>query len=235
MQLHFARIIDGKTAMLDEEESTHITKSLRKKIGDEVDLMDGNGFFYTASIKEIKKKETYLAIINRINVPLPWNFNLHLAVAPTKNIDRIEWFLEKAVEIGLNSFTPIYCKHSERRNIRTDRLEKIALAAAKQSRKSILTKINEPLPFEAFLLQNDCNQGFIAHCQKENLESLASVNEIQTDSSVTILIGPEGDFSKDEIEMAITKNYKEISLSTSRLRTETAALVACMTFHLKEK
>jgi 16S rRNA (uracil1498-N3)-methyltransferase len=235
MQLHFAKIIDDKTAILDEEETMHITKSLRKKIGDEVNLMDGMGFFYLAKIKEIRKKEIILAIIRKSAVSLPWNFNLHMAVAPTKNIERIEWLLEKAVEIGLNTFTPIYCRHSERRNIRIDRLEKIALAAAKQSRKSILTKINEPLSFEEFLMQNKKEQGFIAHCQKDDLGSLGSSFENIPNCSVSVLIGPEGDFSETEIELAISKNYKEVSLGKSRLRTETAALVACMTLHLKDK
>ncbi len=194
--------------------------------------MLGKGVFYEAEIIECSKKAVKLKILKKDFRPLPWSFNLHIALAPTKNIDRTEWFLEKAVEIGLNRYTPLRCRHSERKQLRVDRLEKIALAAAKQSQKSFFTKIDDLCDFEEFVHNNQADQKFIAHCQNDNLPELQSIFVPQKDCSVLILVGPEGDFSPEEVSLAISLGFKEISLGKSRLRTETAGVAAVHTIQL---
>lgn len=232
MQLYYTNKIENNFAFLDEEEMQHVIKTLRKKIGDQVDLMDGKGSFYHCRIVEIAKRETKLQILSKREESLTWDFNIHLAIAPTKNIDRIEWMLEKAVEIGINELTPIICRHSERKQLRIDRLEKIAIAAAKQSRKSFFTKINEAQDFEKLITNATENQKYIAHCQTDNLEQLRDIFRKKTSESVLILIGPEGDFSLEEIKKAESKDFRSVSLGKSRLRTETAGLLACSVFHI---
>jgi len=234
LQLYFTYKINSGFAYLDEEEYIHVVKTLRKKQGDKLQLMDGKGFYYEAEITEIGKKEVSLRILSSREVPLNWDFDLHLAVAPTKNIDRIEWMLEKCVEIGINSFTPILCRHSERKQLRVDRLEKIALAAAKQSQKSVLPKINELIEFTKFVSESTADQKFIAHCQSEDLTDLKNAFEYKSGSSVLVLIGPEGDFSSEEVNFALKHGFRAVSLGKSRLRTETAGLVACHTVQLGE-
>lgn len=232
MQLYYTYKIDSGFAYLDEEEYIHVVKTLRKKQGDKLQLMDGNGFYYEAEITEIGKKEVKLRILSSRREPLNWDFDIHLAVAPTKNIDRIEWMLEKCVEIGINSFTPILCRHSERKQLRVDRLEKIALAAAKQSQKSVLPKINELTDFDKFVKEAKAEQKFIAHCQSNELSELKNAFEYKPEGSVLVLIGPEGDFSPEEVALAISFGFKAVSLGKSRLRTETAGLVACHTVQI---
>jgi len=232
LQLYHTYNINSGFAFLDEEEYIHVVKTLRKKQGDRLDLMDGKGAYYEAEIAEIGKKEVKLRILSSREISLNWDFDLQLAVAPTKNIDRIEWMLEKCVEIGINSFTPILCRHSERKQIRTDRLHKIALAAAKQSQKSVLTKINELTDFAKFISEATATQKFIAHCQSSDLPELKNAFEYSAGTSVLVLIGPEGDFSPEEIDLALKHGFKAISLGKSRLRTETAGLVACHTVQL---
>ncbi len=232
MQLYFTYKIESDFAFLDEEEYIHVVKTLRKKQGDRLELMDGKGFYYGAEITEIGKKEVKLRILSSREIPLNWDFDLQLAVAPTKNIDRTEWMLEKCVEIGINSFSPILCRHSERKQIRTDRLEKIALAAAKQSQKSVLPKISELTDFGKFVRESKADQKFIAHCQSTELAELKNAFVYSPGTSVLVLIGPEGDFSPDEVALAISHGFKAVSLGKSRLRTETAGLVACHTLQL---
>jgi 16S rRNA (uracil1498-N3)-methyltransferase len=232
MQLYYSYKIDNNFAFLDEEEMQHVIKTLRKKVGDLVDLMDGKGSFYHCKIVEIAKRETKLQILSKREEALTWDFKIHLAIAPTKNIDRIEWLLEKAVEIGINEFTPIICRHSERKQLRIDRLEKIAIAAAKQSRKSFFTKINEAQDFDKLISNSSESQKFIAHCQDENLNELKNEFIKNSNDSVLILIGPEGDFSPEEIKKAEVSSFKSVSLGKSRLRTETAGLLACSIFHI---
>lgn len=232
MQLYYTYKIDLDFAFLDEEEYIHVVKTLRKKLGDILHLMDGKGSFYDAEIVEISKKELKLRILHKKTVDLPWNFDLQLAVAPTKNIDRIEWLIEKCVEIGINSYTSILCRHSERKQLRIDRLEKIALAAAKQSQKSVLPKISALTDFEKFIKSVNSEQRFIAHCQSDQLLELKDAFKYSPGTSVTVMIGPEGDFSPEEVKMALSLGFHPVSLGKSRLRTETAGLVACHTLML---
>jgi 16S rRNA (uracil1498-N3)-methyltransferase len=233
MQLFYTHKIEGNFAYLEDAELRHATKTLRKTVGDQIELMDGQGHYYQAEFVEINKKEAQLKILAQEERPLPWSTAIHIAVAPTKNIDRIEWFLEKAVEIGLNHLTPLLCQHSERKRIRTDRLERIALSAAKQSHKFVLPQIDELSNFPDFIKSAQADQKFIAHCYEEDLPHLFHQFEPAAGQSVLILIGPEGDFSPEEVELALSEGYKAISLGKSRLRTETAALAAVHSLQLK--
>lgn len=212
------------------EEAQHCIKVLRKKEGDEIFLTDGKGNFFDGKIIQAHPKHCIVDILQTIPYPKQWNFNLHIAFAPTKNIDRIEWFAEKATEIGIDCFSPILCDHSERKEIKAQRIEKILVSAMKQSQKAVLPQLDEMLPFSEFVKQDFDGQKYIAHCypgEKPLLKDIYKKGE-----NALILIGPEGDFSEKEVEEAILNGFQPISLGKSRLRTETAALVACHTIHV---
>ncbi len=234
MQLFFTNQIDGGFAHFTEEEARHCLQVLRKKEGAPLQFVDGKGTFYEGIISETGKRHIIAKIIGQrpeFEEPQP---RLHIAVAPTKNMDRYEWFLEKATEIGISQLTPLHCEHSERNRIRPDRMEKILLSAMKQSIRATLPTFNELTDFEAFIKKiapSGDGQRFIAHCRQPNLPHL--FNNCMPDKDVTILIGPEGDFSEGEIKLAETNGFQSISLGKSRLRTETAALAACHIFNLK--
>lgn len=213
----------------DKEESKHIVKVLRKKEGDKIFITNGLGNLFISEIALASEKKCEVKIIE-IKTFTPTPYYIHIAVAPTKMNDRIEWFLEKATEIGIQEITPIICDHSERKIYKTDRAEKIIQSALKQSNQYFLPKINEPQSFTSFINQNYEGQKFIAHCEETNKKSL--VKEAKRESKILILIGPEGDFSSIEIEKAIKNNFIPVSLGNTRLRTETAALVACHTVAL---
>lgn len=212
------------------EEGQHCIKVLRKKEGDEILVTDGMGFFYDAQIIQAHPKHCIINIINTIEAPKKWNFNLQIAFAPTKNIDRIEWFAEKATEIGIDTFSPILCEHSERKEIKAQRIEKILVSAMKQSQKATLPQLDEMIHFKKFVEQRFDGQKFIAHCFPEDKRELKEV--YQKGENVMILIGPEGDFSEKEVGLALKNGFIPVSLGESRLRTETAALVACHTIHV---
>ena len=208
----------------DKEESKHIVKVLRKKDGDILFVTNGLGFlFKTEVILAIDTKCT-VKIVGFEKAATP-NFHLHLAVAPTKMNDRYEWFLEKATEIGVSEITPIICDHSERTQIKIDRFDKIVTSAMKQSNQYYLPKLNEPISFKDFINKQHEGSLFIAHCEDTDRKLLKEL--LQPDDSITLLIGPEGDFSAKEIQMAIEKKFVPVSLGNTRLRTETAAIVAC--------
>lgn len=207
---------------LSEEESKHIIKVLRQQAGDQIGLLDGKGSLFTTEIIDAHPKKCLVKIISREQEPKP-NYSIHIAVAPTKQNDRIEWFVEKATEIGITDITLIECKNSERAKIKIDRLEKKAISAMKQSNRKYLPKINELVDFEKFVSSNP--NGLIAHCY-DNEKSSLSDNFKRNDCP--ILIGPEGDFTTEEIDIAFRNGYKPITLGDNRLRTETAALYACM-------
>jgi len=226
MQLFYNPSISEQTKdfTFDKEESKHIIKVLRKKDGDILFVTNGLGFlFECAIVLGIETKCTVEIVRFEKSANLP--FHLHLAVSPTKMNDRFEWFLEKATEIGISEITPIICEHSERKHITTDRFEKILIAAMKQSNQYYLPKLNAPILYKDLMKRSFSGQIFIAHCEESNKKSMKSLLKPQTD--VTILIGPEGDFSAKEIEIAIESNFIPISLGNTRLRTETAAIVAC--------
>lgn len=227
MQLFYTPGIDApsSTYYLDEEESKHCVKVLRLQAGDIVQLIDGKGNFYTATIKDAHPKRTQLQILTVEADPNKRNHYLHIAVAPTKNIERIEWFLEKATEIGIDEISLIICQRSERKEVRTDRLDKIITSAIKQSLKAWHPKLNEPVALNKFLSVPFDGQRFIAHCEPGDKTDLRYM--IKPLGRYLILVGPEGDFSPQEIRDAIKNGFKAITLGNSRLRTETAALEAC--------
>ena len=232
MQLFFNPNITETTDQFSfsKEESKHITKVLRKKEGDILNITNGKGWLFKAEISIANIKNCVATIIDK-ELQSKHKYNLHLAVAPTKMNDRYEWFLEKATEIGIDSITPIICDHSERKVIKQERFEKILQSAMKQSLNCYLPKLNESIKFIDFIKQDFEGQLFIAHCDVDpklvtgTRKSLKS--ELRPNQEVTILIGPEGDFSVKEIAQALQYDYIPVTLGETRLRTETAAIVAC--------
>ncbi|WP_027879061.1 16S rRNA (uracil(1498)-N(3))-methyltransferase [Mesoflavibacter zeaxanthinifaciens] len=226
MQLFYNSDISeqNNTFTFPKDESRHIVKVLRKKVGDILYITNGNGFLFTAKITIADQKNCVVSIENS-EFKKPTDYKLHLAVAPTKMNDRYEWFLEKATEIGITSITPIFCDHSERKNVKLDRFEKILQSAMKQSLHLYLPTLNQPISFKDYINQGFSGDLFIAHCEETDKKSLKS--EIKPNTEITILIGPEGDFSVNEIETAIKNKFIPVTLGNTRLRTETAAIVAC--------
>ena len=210
--------------ILPEEESLHAVKVLRLHADDEIELVDGKGGYFRAKITLAHHKRCAFEIIDSKLEFGKRNYKLHIAIAPTKNIERLEWFIEKATEIGIDSITPILCRYSERKNIKKERLEKIIVSASKQSKKAYFPILNEFVSFDEFLKTCTAEQKFIAHCYEDDKRILQ--HELSEKSDALILIGPEGDFSKEEVEKAITNGFIPVSLGESRLRTETAGVVA---------
>jgi 16S rRNA (uracil1498-N3)-methyltransferase len=224
MQLFFEP--DIARGFLSEEESMHAVKVLRLQSGDDIRIIDGRGGLHQAKITLPHPKKCSFSIIESISEYGKRNYRLHLAIAPTKNIDRYEWFVEKAVEIGIDEITPIICRFSERKVLKTERIEKIIVSASKQSLKAYLPKLNDAIGFSDFMKIDHAKPAkFIAHCQEDNKKLLKDL--IQNQEDMLILIGPEGDFSKEEIKKAIAAGFVAVSLGESRLRTETAGVVAC--------
>src|SRR6478736_505969 len=190
--------------------------------GDHLSLTDGKGFFYSAKITKADSKKCQFEIFDKKEIPKR-NFHIHVAIAPTKNADRIEWFVKKATEIGIDEISFILCKNSERKVINADRIEKIAVSAMKQSQQALLPKLNEIVPFKK-IVEAKANQKFIGFVDSSNPTHLKTL--AQPGKKYLMLVGPEGDFSKDELELAIKNSFEKISLGSNRLRTETAGLVA---------
>lgn len=211
---------------LPEEEAQHCVRVLRLSAGDEITLTDGKGNFYRAEITASTNKRCLVKVLETIPQEPLWSGHLHIAMAPTKNMDRNEWFAEKATEIGFNELTFLNCRFSERKVIKMERIEKIVVSAIKQSLKARLPKLNGMTDFDKFITQEFAGQKFIAHCYEGEKPLLKNVMKPGEDALV--LIGPEGDFSEEEVAKAIEKGFQPISLGKSRLRTETAALVATM-------
>lgn len=225
MQIFYAPTINGNTYTLPEEESKHCIRVLRLTQGDEISLIDGKGNLFTAQIANPNPKRCEVIVSNVSPEFGKRSFNLHVAIAPTKNMDRLEWFFEKCTEIGIDEFTPLLCEHSERKVVNIERLEKIVVSAVKQSIKAYMPKINPMISFNQFVTQQFSGQKFIAHCNSWELPLLKS--NITSGQNITLMIGPEGDFSPNEVNFAQQNGYKGISLGKSRLRTETAGIVAC--------
>lgn len=215
---------------LPEEEAGHCLRVLRLSIGDEIMLTDGKGCFYKAIISAASGKRCQVKVTETIPQEKGWNGWLHIAMAPTKNMDRTEWFAEKATEIGFDELTFLNCRYSERKVIKTERIEKILVSAVKQSLKAAKPVLNEMTDFNSFITRDFGGQKFIAHCYEGEKQLLKEV--IHPGEDALVLIGPEGDFSEEEVEKAIANGFRPISLGKSRLRTETAALVACHTMNL---
>lgn len=213
-----------ETFSFDKEESRHIIKVLRKKDSDILHVTNGLGLLFETEITLASDNKCIVEVLSIKKSPEP-KFRLHLAVAPTKMNDRFEWFLEKATEIGIHEITPVFCDRSERKVINKERFEKIILSAMKQSNETYLPKLNEAISFKEFIKQKKEGLQLIAHCEETDKKSLKEV--LKPNESVTILIGPEGDFSDKEIALALESNYQPVMLGNTRLRTETAAVVAC--------
>lgn len=250
-EIRFFYVPDAATAdQLPEEEAQHCLRVLRLQVGDEIMLMDGAGTFYRAEIINVHSRKCFYQILESEPQPKEWAGWLHLALAPTKNLDRIEWLAEKATEIGFDELSFLNCKNSERKVVKTERIDKILISAVKQSRKGFKPLLNEMTDFRTFLQQTgEYEQKFIAHCYDErDVAGIEDTEErakdmgagkaflydvLQRDRKTVVLIGPEGDFSLEEVRMAVEQGFVPVSLGKSRLRTETAALVAVHMMHMK--
>lgn len=232
MQLFYSPDItsDSKQYSFSKEESKHIIKVLRKKESDTLSITNGKGAFFTVEIIIADTKKCVVQI-NSVKQHKGHNYKLHIAIAPTKMNDRMEWFLEKATEIGIDEITPIFCDNSERKIIKHERFEKIIQSAMKQSLQMQLPKLNNAISFKHFISQEFSGQTFIAHCEEQEKKQLQS--QLKPADCYTILIGPEGDFSVNEIKSAIGNGFSPVALGNTRLRTETAGIVACHTIALK--
>ena len=218
---------------LSEEEAAHALRVLRLGVGAELDITDGKGNLYKAVISSIAGKHCYVEAKEILPMPKGWNGDIHIAVAPTKNMDRMEWLAEKATEIGLDALTFLNCRFSERKVVKNDRVERIVVSAMKQSLKYSKPVVGEMTDFKKFVSQERPGEKYIAHCHEDEKNLLKEIHPAGCDA--TILIGPEGDFSPEEVKMAIEAGYKPVSLGNSRLRTETAALAACHILMLKNE
>jgi 16S rRNA (uracil1498-N3)-methyltransferase len=232
MQLFYNKDISKNDTQFtfDKTESRHIVKALRKKEGDFLHITNGKNELFTVKVILANDKRCLVEITKTEGKPKPWNYNLHIAIAPTKNNDRLEWFLEKATEIGIDEITPIICSNSERTVLKTERLEKIVQSAMKQSLKFVLPKLNEPIKFTDFIKQDFDSELFIAHCEELDKKSFAKT--IKPNTNILIMIGPEGDFTPSEIEKALANKFTPVTLGESRLRTETAGVVTAQTVAL---
>ncbi len=225
MHLFYTPDIKSELYTLNEEESKHCIKVLRLQKEDEVYLVDGKGGYYKAIITDPHPKKTALRILTVRQEFGKRNHYLHIAVAPTKNIERLEWFLEKATEIGIDEITPLICERSERKEVKSERLNKVITSAVKQSINAYHPKLNEPAGFKKFINLDFPGQKYIAHCMDSPKKSLKDM--FISKAKYLIVIGPEGDFTADETELALNSGFLPLTLGNSRLRTETAALEAC--------
>ena len=226
MHVFYTPDLNSKTYILNEEESRHCAKVLRLTIGDQVQLIDGKGGFYVAEILSETKKNVTLGILKTTLEYQKRNHYLHIAIAPTKNIDRLEWFLEKATEIGISEITPLICERSERKVVKEDRLNKVITSAVKQSMQAYHPLLNEATSFNEFIGRNTDANKMIAHCIDGDPRKYIS-ELVEPAQHYLILIGPEGDFSPNEIQLALQNGFNPLTLGNSRLRTETAGLAAC--------
>ena len=228
------------TGSLPEEEAKHVVRVLRMKEGDQINLMDGKGNFYLAEITTAANHRCLYRILEKNAQERTWDGNIHLAVAPTKLNDRIEWWAEKATEIGWDRVSFLNCQFSERRNIKTERIEKIVVSATKQSHKAWMAKVDEMMDFDDFIKEfghaegekDDDVERFICHCYEGEKPHLKDV--LSKGKKCIVMIGPEGDFSVEEVKKAEACGFKAVSLGSSRLRTETAALVAVHLMQLSQ-
>ena len=228
MQLFFSEITDNRVNFsLDERK--HLTKVLRKKVGDELSVIDGKGYLYIVRITSLEKNSSQIEIIRKEKKEKTHNYYLHIAIAPTKNISRFEWFLEKATEIGIDEITPIICQRSERKKINIQRCNRILISSIKQSLKFYKPKLNEPSNFSDFIKEKLEGDKLIAHCLKTEKNKINKSNQ----KKYIILIGPEGDFTENEITNALKNGFKATTLGNSRLRTETAGIIAAHSVNLQ--
>lgn len=230
MHIFYTPDISGNEYLLNEQESKHAIRVLRLGEGDEVLLIDGRGSKYQAVIAAKAGKRTLVHVTSKESVKCRSEHRLHLAIAPTKNMERLEFFLEKATEIGVDEITPLLCRYSERKVIKDDRLQRVVVAAAKQSVKAFMPKLNLLTKVADFIKQEHLGAKYIAHCYAMPKEALKDVAALAEGS--TVMIGPEGDFSQEEVALATEHGFTAVELGKERLRTETAGIVACHTVNL---
>jgi 16S rRNA (uracil1498-N3)-methyltransferase len=226
MQIFYAPDINGDSYTLDENESKHIIRVLRMKKGTGVRLIDGRGNLYDGVIENPDQKSCTISITGILRDFEKRDYRLHIAISPLKNPERFEWFIEKSVEIGVDEITPLICRNTEKHSIKKERINNLIISAMKQSLKATKTKLNEPRSFAEFIADKPDGKRMIAHCN-DSFKRIKISEACLKDETVTILIGPEGDFSKEEISKASENGYLNIHLGKSRLRTETAGVAAC--------
>ncbi len=229
MRLFYQPHVGSGADYLDPEESRHCVKVLRLKQGDPIHVIDGSGWLYSGNLTRVDARKCFFNVVEK-HFEQPKDYHIHIAIAPTKNLDRLEWFVEKSVEIGIDRISPILCRQSERRTLKTDRLKRKAVSAMKQSLKFRMPEISELLPFEHILNDTGNVEKFIAHV--DNLPRRHLINTAKSSGQYLVLIGPEGDFSREEIETATSQGFEPVSLGESRLRTETAGIAACHVLNL---
>lgn len=226
----------AEVAELPEEEAVHAIRVLRLKDGDTMMLVDGEGTFYEAEVSMANNKHCFYNIVRAMPQERQWRGRVHLAIAPTKMMERIEWLAEKATEVGIDELSFIDCKFSERNTLKLPRIEKIVVSAVKQSRKAWMPQLNDMMSFKTFIEQHPTGRRYIAHCYEE-IERVYLFDELRKcyeNEDAMVLIGPEGDFSIDEVRMAIDAGFVSVDLGKSRLRTETAGLAAVMMMQLSK-
>ena len=228
MQLFFSEINDNKV-IFSNDEKKHLTKVLRKQEGDIISVIDGKGYLYSTKINSLDKNSSLVEIIKKEKKKKKHNYHLHIGIAPTKNISRFEWFLEKATEIGIDEITPIICNRSERKKINIQRCNRILISSIKQSLKFYKPKLNMPSNFSDFIKEKLEGDKLIAHCLKTEKNKINKSNQ----KKYTILIGPEGDFTENEINLALKNGFRATTLGKSRLRTETAGIIATHSVNLQ--
>jgi 16S rRNA (uracil1498-N3)-methyltransferase len=226
MQIFYAPDISGNMFTLNEVESKHIIRVLRMTKGSSVRLIDGKGNLYEGVIENPDQKGCLIRITSVTRNFEKRNYSLHIAISPLKNPERFEWFIEKSVEIGIDEITPLICRNTEKQGIKPERINNIIISAMKQSLKANITKLNTPCTFENFIKSHSTATGMIAHCNESFIRNKISDTYNKGENAI-ILIGPEGDFSEEEIKRASANGYRNVHLGTSRLRTETAGVAAC--------
>jgi 16S rRNA (uracil1498-N3)-methyltransferase len=231
MHYIFSEIVNEPNFVLSENESKHCNLVLRMKVGDIVKILDGKGVIYTASISKTEKRKTEVLIVDKCLCKKDRKYSLSIAIAPTKNNDRFEWFIEKAVEIGIDRIYPILCANSERKIVKVDRLEKVIVAAVKQSISPYKPELIPLQKVEDVFTLKSYDKKYIAHCHDEEKQDLTEIAEIN--EKCLVLIGPEGDFNESEIIQAKKNGFIAVSLGEKRLRTETAGVYACSIFSIK--
>ncbi len=237
VRFFFDPLVNGE---LPQEEAKHATRVLRLTVGDKLLLMDGNGCYFRAEITVADNHRCLYRILETMPQERTWEGHIHLAMAPTKLNERVEWFAEKATEIGIDEISFLDCRFSERRVIKCERIDKILISAVKQSHKAWKPFLNDMMSFERFVCQERDGDKFICHCyNQEDIEGGEEkpllMDVLRRGVETTVMVGPEGDFSIDEVRLALKNGYRSVSLGTSRLRTETAALVAVHMMQLKNK
>ena len=226
----------AEVAELPEDEAVHALRVLRLKEGDSLMLMDGEGSFYEAEVSMANNKHCFYNIVNTLPQQPQWSGRVHLAIAPTKMMERIEWLAEKATEVGIDELSFLDCRFSERNTLKLPRIEKIVVSAVKQSRKAWIPQLNDMMPFKSFIEKYPTGRRYIAHCydEVERVNLFDELRKPSTDADALVMIGPEGDFSIDEVKMAVEAGFVSVDLGKSRLRTETAGLAAVMMMQLSK-